>query len=370
LSRSTAATPEGTAAYAQRFEGRVDAGHFRRLTDLTVGSIGLGTYLGSHDDETDQSYERAIVEAVKLGCNHFDTAINYRCMRSEKSVGRSLASLFEEGAVSREEIVVATKGGYVPFDGAPPVNIRDYIRSAYIEPGVVDEDELVGSVHALAPRFLERQITRSLENLRIDRIDIYYLHNPEVHRAVLTKQAFFDRLRRAFVFLEEEAARGRIARYGVSSMEAFRALPSSPVHIALTDLVDLARDAGGDDHHFASIQLPFSPVMMEGYALVSQEVDGETISTVDAATRLGIAVTTSAPFLQGRLLRAFPHFLDQGMKDLGSKAEKGIQFARSIPGVASVLVGMSQALHVAENLTLARRPSLTLDELMGLFSEE
>lgn len=361
------ATAEGTAGYRERFGGKIPPEHFRFLDGLAVGTIGIGTYLGPHDERTDREYAAAVSEALRLGCNHIDTAINYRCMRSEKAVGRALEAFFDEGRFSRDEIVVGTKGGYIPFDGEAPRNIRAYIREAYVEPGIVDEDDLVGGCHAMTPRFLEKQITRSLQNLRLETIDVYYLHNPEVHRAVMPRLEFADRVRRAFASLEEEVARGRIARYGVSSWEAFRAEPTSPFYISLRELVEIARAVAGDHHHFAAVQLPFNPAMMEGFALPSQEVKGESVSAVDAASRLGLAVVVSAPFLQGRLLKQFPGFLVQGMKDLDSNAKRSIQFARSIPGVTSVLVGMSKEVHVAENLTLARTLPLSIDELSALF---
>ena len=360
-------TTEGTASYRDRFGGKIPPGHFRTLDGLSVGPVGIGTYLGPHDDETDTAYEGAVAEALKLGGNLIDTAINYRCMRSEKAVGRTLERLFDDDRFGREEVAVCTKGGYVPFDGEAPAGIRDYIRDTYIGTGIVDDDDLVGGCHAMTPRFLERQITRSLENLRLETIDVYYLHNPEVHRAVLPKPVFLDRLLRAFRFLEEEAARGRIARYGISSWEAFRAEPASPVYLSIADLVRLAEEAGGKDHHFAVIQLPFNVAMMEGFALVSQEIEGEYFSAIDSASRLGLAVTLSAPFLQGRLLAEFPDFLVAGMAELGSNAERAIQFARSFPGVTSVLAGMSREVHVAENLTVARRVPLTEEELLALF---
>lgn len=361
------ATAEGTAAYRDRFAGKLAAEHFRPMGDLAVGTIGLGTYLGPHDDGTDLAYAGALAEALRGGCNHLDTAINYRCMRSEKTIGRALEALTGDGRIARNEVVVCTKGGYVPFDGEAPRNIRRFIRESYVEPGIVDEDDLVGGCHAMTPRFLETQIARSLENLRVRTIDVYYLHNPEVHRAVLPRGAFLDRMRRAFAFLEEEAAGGRIARYGVSSWEAFRAEPSSPVHVSLEELVKIARGVAGGDHHFAAVQLPFNIAMMEGFALAGQELEGKAVSAVDAASRLGLAVTVSAPFLQGRLLRQFPDLLARGMTDIDTNAKKAIQFARSIPGVTSVLVGMSKDLHVVENLSLGRKPPLGMDKLSALF---
>jgi aryl-alcohol dehydrogenase-like predicted oxidoreductase len=115
------ATPEGTAGYRARIGVRVADGHFRELRvpagSLRLSSIGLGTYLGGDDDATDRRYEEAIARALELGCNVLDAAINYRSMRSERSIGRALAAAFAAGTLRRDEVVVATKAGFLPFDG-------------------------------------------------------------------------------------------------------------------------------------------------------------------------------------------------------------------------------------------------------------
>src|SRR3990172_12716164 len=97
---------------------------FRNFGGLSLSSIGLETYLGEPDPETDRLYREAVVRAIGLGCNVIDSAINYRFQRSERAVGEALEALSVGGGVQREEVVVATKGGYVPFDGGYPANPR------------------------------------------------------------------------------------------------------------------------------------------------------------------------------------------------------------------------------------------------------
>ena len=123
--RTTCATTEATAHYHDRFAD-VAVGHFRKQQGLTLSSIGIGTYLGNPDEATDLNYANAIVRAVESGVNVIDTAANYRFQRSERSIGRALATLSERG-FSRDELVICTKGGYLPFDGAPPRNVREYV---------------------------------------------------------------------------------------------------------------------------------------------------------------------------------------------------------------------------------------------------
>src|SRR5215213_7844079 len=112
------ATTEGTARYRERFP----EAHFREQQGLVLSSIGIGTYLGNPDEATDASYTRAIVRAVQLGVNVIDSAANYRFQRSERSIGQALQILAHEHGATREERVICTKGGFLPFDGAPPRN--------------------------------------------------------------------------------------------------------------------------------------------------------------------------------------------------------------------------------------------------------
>src|SRR5437899_8990231 len=98
-------TGAATAAYRDAFAREIPASHFRALDGLVVSSIGLGTYLGEEDDETDRRYGAAIVDAANLGCNLFDTAINYRAQRSERVLGQALAALAREGSLPREQMV-------------------------------------------------------------------------------------------------------------------------------------------------------------------------------------------------------------------------------------------------------------------------
>src|SRR5689334_6473843 len=115
---ASAATPTGTARFRERSAGATPAAHFREgLGGLVLSSLGFGTYLGNPDEATDAAYGAALVDAITLGTNVVDTASNYRAQRSERVVGLALEALVAAGAVARDEIVVCSKAGYLPFDG-------------------------------------------------------------------------------------------------------------------------------------------------------------------------------------------------------------------------------------------------------------
>src|SRR5437588_11104601 len=133
------ATLDGTARYRDRFRGVAAEDHFRQAQNLWLSSIGIGTYLGEADEDSDRRYTEAIVRAVELGVNVIDTAANYRFQRSERSIGTALKRLCADGEHARDELLVCTKGGYLPFDGAPPrgeEGVRRYAEETFVRTGV------------------------------------------------------------------------------------------------------------------------------------------------------------------------------------------------------------------------------------------
>lgn len=317
MSSQKCATPEGTGRYRERFP----AGHFSKQHGLVISSIGIGTYLGNADAATDESYTRAVVRAVQLGINVIDSAANYRFQRSERSIGEALKLLTNEHGIAREELVICTKGGYLPFDGAPPRNVREYVNETFVTPGIASFDDIIAGSHCMTPSYLQSQLDQSLRNMNIECVDVYYIHNPESQLGHVSEDDFYRRLKLAFERLEQNREQGKLAHYGVATWNGFRTPPNSGGHHSLTRMVELAREIGGEQHGFHFIQLPFNVAMPEG------------LDVIDEAERLGVTVVASASLLQGRI-----------------PPQTAIEFARSIPGITTALIGMSRVEHVEENL--------------------
>ena len=366
------ATPVATATYAERQRSAaVVEQHFRATPhNLRLASIGLGTYLGQPDDETDAQYQAAVERALTLGCNHIDTAVNYRYQRSERAVGQALAAAVRRGDVQRDEIVIATKGGFVPFDGQRPADPSKWVYQQYIENGLVHPNEFAANyMHCLAPNFLETMIARSRRNLGVETIDIYYLHNPETQRISNTHTTFRRRMLDAFETLEDAVNRGEIAAYGMATWTAFRSPPGVPDYVSLTEMVGLAFEVAGENNHLRYVQMPYNLVMTEAFALQNQQVSDAFLSATEAAEAFGLTVTVSATLKQGALASPFMAELAPHFPNAETDAQRAIQFARSTPGVTSALVGMSQLEHVEENLALSRVPPADPDVVRGLFPE-
>lgn len=367
MSTQGCATAAGTRRYATRLAS-VAAGHFRQQQELCMSSIGLGTYLGHWDERTDRMYQEAIRRALERGCNVIDSAINYRFQRSERAIGAALKQLFESQRAARDEVIIATKGGFIPFDDQPPRDARAWIVENIIAAGAAKAEEIVGGSHCMAPHYLDNQLSRSLANLDLDCIDIYYIHNPETQLQAVSRDEFNGRIRAAFSFLEEAAAAGRIQFYGTATWNGYRQPPTAPDYLSLEELVSIAREVAGDEHHFRAIQLPYNLAMPEALTEANQTVNGETMSVLMAANRLGLTVMCSAAILQARLSSGLPEFVGATLGGLRTDAQRAIQFVRSTPGVTTALVGMSHRSHVEENLEVARVESAPVEQFFQMFS--
>ena len=142
-----------------------------RVSEISLGTWAFGSEWGEVSDE--DSYA-SLNRAIDLGVNFLDTADVYGDGRSERLIGRLLED--RRG----EEIFVATKAGR---------RLDPHTPEGY------DHDNL--------SRFVER----SLENLRVEALDLLQLHCPptEAYRQDETFEAL-DRLQEA----------GKIKNYGVS----------------------------------------------------------------------------------------------------------------------------------------------------------
>ena len=367
MSKAKGATPEGTKRYAERMSAVTAQGHFRKQQELCMSTIGLGTYLGREDDRTDRMYQEAVKRAIELGSNVLDSAINYRFQRSERAIGAALKQVFDSGKASRDEIIVATKGGFFAFDSEPPRDVRGWIMENFIDNGLASPRDIVDS-HCMSPGYLEDQLSRSLKNLGLDTIDIYYIHNPETQLEGVERDEFMKRVSAAFKFLESAADDGRIQFYGTATWNGYRVSPDSRGYLSLADMFETAREVGGAGHRFRVIQLPFNLAMPQALTSANQQVDGDPLSVLEAAGRLDVTVMSSASIYQAKLAQNLPPFVGEALKGFSTDAQRAIQFVRSAPGVATALVGMSQRSHVEENLMAAKIPPAPIEEYLQMFS--
>lgn len=308
----------------------------KQFDGLTVSALGAGTYLGPSDEPTDKLYEQALVQAALKGINFFDTAINYRNQRSERVLGKAIRDLAGHG-ILREQLVIATKGGYLPFIGP----FEDYIRSHYIDTGIIETKDIVAESHCMTAPFLENQIKSSLKNLNLQTIDLYYLNNPEIQLTEIGEEEFYRRLQKAFELFEIQVHEKRIARYGISTWNGFRQKKGG---LKLEKIIQCAEDVGGKNHHFKAIQLPYNLIMLEA---VKQKI------ILDQATEKGVAVMVSAPLMHGQVNQICKRVFEK-LPASHSPVTQALQFVLSTPAVCSAFCGMKTGTHLEENRTILR----------------
>jgi aryl-alcohol dehydrogenase-like predicted oxidoreductase len=345
------ATPSGTWDYRDAFTDDFARTFFRAHGDCVVSSVGVGTYLGDPSDAADADYREALVAALESGVNVVDTAINYRHQRSERAVGAAL----DAADVDREAVFIATKGGFVPFDGDRPADPGATVQERYLDPGLIDRDGLVRGQHCLAPAFLADQLDRSLANLGVETVDCYYVHNPETQLEAHSRAAVYDQLQAAFEVLEERVAAGDVRGYGVATWDALRVEESHDSYLSLAAIQEQARAAaetvGNAENHLVAIQLPFNVAMADAFTVESQPApDGEgRTSALWYAAEAGLSVFASASLMQGQLADGLPEAVAAKLAG-DAPAQRSINFTRSAPGVTSALVGTGSPAHVAENV--------------------
>jgi aryl-alcohol dehydrogenase-like predicted oxidoreductase len=354
------ATPNGTkkyADYAIQTKGK-PASHFRVFEDLFLSSIGIGTYLGEITATDDKAVENAVYQSVRSGAiNVIDTAINYRAMRSEKSVGRGLSSLINDGIISRDQVFICTKNGYITNDGDyPAIDVMEYLQRMYISTGIIKLDDISSGYNVLNPAYIKRCIDKSLTNMHLGTIDLVYVHNAfESWYQDVSREEFTQMLAKVFEIYEKYRSNNKIRYYGMATWTCLRVPPDNKEYLSLEEVVRLAEKIGGNEHGFRFIQLPYNLSYSEALLLKNQTVgDEKNLNILEAAARLHIGIFTSIPLFQGRLLRA--SIPDYG--GLNDQVAKLIQVIRSSPSVIAPLLGQKKPEHVEQNLKISDIPPM------------
>lgn len=358
---TNSATPQLTADYFKNHASNQT--QIRLLDGVNVSTLGVGTYLGDSTAEVDRQCEDALVTAARSGINFFDTAINYRCQRSERNIAFALRKLAGLG-IERGQIIVATKGGFLPADGSAE-NFKNYILKTFISTGVMTPDDIVANCHCMTPKFLQAQIDLSLSNLKLKSVDLYYLHNPEIQLPVLGEDVFYRRLRAVFELFERNVSDGKMARYGVATWDGFRQPFGQSNRLDLPKVLQCAEDVAGRNHHLKAIQVPYNLAMLEAVAIQNQTVESETFPIFPAAVKAGLAVFVSAPLCQGNIQK-LPQRIFDAIPGRGNSVQKALQFVVSSPGVVSAMVGMKSIDHVHENVKVLSEDALNVQDLQNI----
>lgn len=324
-----------------------------------VTRIGLGTYLGHLNDETDERLVLTTRALLGMGVNHLDTAPNYRGERAEAALGMAL----KEASQSRESLFIGTKVGYLPFRRQVPKDPSGWIQRHYVEPGLIQPEDILRGVQCFAPDWIERQLSESLGRLGSGYVDVLYLHNLESAFAGMPMPAREQLVRKAFQRLRELHARGQLRAIGVASWGGF--IGEGPEHIALENLCDWAQKEDCAEL-FRYIQAPFSVSMPQALFRPTQHLRGRDMSLARAVADCGMELISSAPLLHGKLAEIdIPSSWQEAFPNL-SAAQACLAMAVSAPGIASTLIGLKSEEHLVQFQQVFLSPALEPSKFLEL----
>jgi D-threo-aldose 1-dehydrogenase len=291
------------------------------ITVLGFGAAPIGNLFHAVDDD---SAHAALNAAWEGGVRYFDTAPHYGLGLSERRLGRSLT------ARPRRDFVVSTKVGRLLVPNPTPTG-SDLARGGF------DVSDELTRVRDYSRDGVLRSLDASLARLRLDQVDIVFVHDPEDHMDVALADAF-----PTLVELREQGVVRAIGA-GMNLVPPLRRI---------------VREADVD------------AVMVAGrYTLVDRS--GEDL--LDECRARGVAVVAAAPFNSGLLARDRPepgaHFdYAEAALELVERAsalatvchahdvalpQAALAFPMRHPAVASVVAGFGTAPHVLAALEWA-----------------
>ena len=306
LGRATEASTKNYADKIWQKNPKVSPNTWRIMEGLTVSKVGFGSYRTNGNDENKAALKKALLNGINL----IDTAVNYMDGESESFIGETLSELTEKNFINREEVVLITKGGYIQGQHILEAEAEG------IEEIVKVNDHLWHSIH---PTNLQKQLQTSLDRLNVETVDGYLLHNPEYfighaiaqsgERTQEIEDLFYNRIEKAFEFLEEQVKQGKIAFYGVSS-NTFGVESHQGDHTDLAKIFQAAQNAAqkawGRKKRpmFRMVEMPVNVLELGALKTVNTEaqiIDGtEKVTTLELASRMNLAVLANRP------LNAFP----------------------------------------------------------------
>lgn len=369
------ATATATQAYQARYAEHLGKGHFSEFLDsgIRLSSLGLGTFPGRPDTETDAVVAQVVGALLMQGVNVVDTASHYRYGHALAAVGVGVRQALAQG-VSREALFIVSKGGFLSLRGGPPPDFDRWFEREILAQGLGVREQLTNKSHLLSPEYIDYQINLSRHLMGLQTLDAFLVDQPEIHVPQMGKERMHQQLLEVFVTLEQAVADGRIGCYGLSSFYAFRVETDHPLFMSLTSLLALASKAAQrvqgreGSHHCRIIQLPFNQGQLEGFSRFNQATGiDNVVSTLQAAYQLGLYVMASHTLMKGRLATEVLDVVAQSMPSDLSAAGCAMQFNRSTPGLGTTLVGISAESHLQDLLTVAALPIMEKKAYLAMY---
>jgi aryl-alcohol dehydrogenase-like predicted oxidoreductase len=280
--------------------------------------------------------------AIDLGVTVFDTADVYGGGASEHVLGRAVRG-------RRDEVTIATKGGFVFRDRRPVEQwgrrrakaLRKRVRSRQLASGGSPPASGSYAQQDFSPQYLRHAVHASLRRLRTDRIDLYQLHGPETVRPDLVDQ------------LADLVAVGDVVRFGVGA----DSVAIADGWVGISGISVLQVPLGVLDPEAVATTLPLA--RRHGCEVWARGVLGGGLLGLADRDPGSIVGHPKWPLVEALRRIAAESGLDQYQLAFG--------FLRSrTDDVSTVLVGSTSSEHLRRNLESLAAPPLGQDVLCAL----
>jgi aryl-alcohol dehydrogenase-like predicted oxidoreductase len=310
-----------------------------------ISRLGFGLYNGVESDEFDMKLLDVMRLAVKYGITLFDCAPCYRNLRSEIVLGKLLNENLDK------DLHVSTKGGFIPFDFSKSIEAENEFINSISDDGLLNP-ELFDQEYfqTFDTNYLNHQLDITLANLNRRHIDVYYIHNPEYLLYRVGYEKYLSTMKNVIQWLKKMITIGKISSIGIASWEGFFKSRSGLI-LQLEDFVSLT-NSEGIRSYLQYVQVPYNLSQTSGVFSKSQVLFGEKMSLFRAAELSNIALISTAPLNQGKLINyTFPEEIKSYFNNLSS-ASLSLNFVLSTPGISSTLISTTSIDHMNELISL------------------
>jgi aryl-alcohol dehydrogenase-like predicted oxidoreductase len=244
-----------------------------------LSRVGIGTYRMSKNNP---SHYQALYKAITNGCNLIDTASNYENGDSEKLIGEVIKN------AERNSLFIISKAGYISHDN---FKLFNNLKGTNHRKDLIDISE--DFKHSINPDYLNFQISISLNRLNTNYLDGFLLHSPEYYfekfDKAIDETEYYNRIGRAFEFLEHKVREGIIRYYGVSSN--VMTVNKKPKSTNFEKLLEISNKVS-KDNHFKIIQFPFN--LCEVDSINDLNTNGNSL--IKEANKNKITIIGNRPF--------------------------------------------------------------------------
>jgi aryl-alcohol dehydrogenase-like predicted oxidoreductase len=325
-----------------------------------ISKLSVGLYQGADTESIDNQLTEVIKKAIDLGVNHFDVAPNYRNTRSEKLLGTLIQN--------NNDIYISTKGGFVPFDFSNKnINEEQYIQELYISKGLFDKESFDSYYfQSFNIEYLEYELDKSFSRLNTNKIDLYYLHNPEYLLAMVGHIRYKEVMLNVFNWLRVKIENNQIQDFGISTWDGFFESEINK-RLQLDDLISISIKCG-IRNNFKVIQFPFNILKTDAFTKATQYIDNKFISLIRATEKYSIKCFTSAPFGQGKINEIkFPPIINESFYGKNN-FQKALSFCLSAPNINTIILGTSKLTHLEEAIEILNYNGHSETQFYNLFN--